>query len=190
MDMEVTALHRTTDNNLDVQSKIKVVFKGKANEHLQKVIERQVSALTLLLTACNCLNISEQKNFLEKPTSRKILQRVRDGSSSLGVLRDKTSLCSKCTDNLSKISMVFPFDRVLFETKVYERALRASLKEILRRRQDDARLKYDNEGSEPEEQAERSSLINSLLDNVKLSTGLKRPVLLAKPSRTYLLSDR
>lgn len=78
-------------------------------------------------------------NLLEKSSSRQIFQRVKDDSSSLIVLRDKASSYSQCTDNLSRVSVAFPFDRELFESKVYEKALRGSLKEALRRRQEGAR---------------------------------------------------
>jgi hypothetical protein len=53
MDAQVSEFHRTADDVLDVGSKIKVVFGARANEDLQKVIERQISALTLLMTACS-----------------------------------------------------------------------------------------------------------------------------------------
>jgi len=134
MNAQVSELHRTADNALDLASKIKVVLGSKANEDLQKVIERQISALTLLLTACNCKTISEQQILLEKSSSRKAFKQIKDDSSSLYVNGDAASFYSRCTNNLSKISMVFQFDRELFVSKVYERALRGSLKESLRRR--------------------------------------------------------
>jgi guanine nucleotide-binding protein G(i) subunit alpha len=40
-------------NTLGVESKIKLVFKSGELEDLQKMLERQTNALTLLLTACN-----------------------------------------------------------------------------------------------------------------------------------------
>jgi hypothetical protein len=62
MDVEVERLRRCVDENgngggigkLDLRSKIKVVFGGKGTgEEWQRLIERQVSALTLLLAACH-----------------------------------------------------------------------------------------------------------------------------------------
>lgn len=53
MDAQISELHRTADNALDAGSKIKVLFASKTIEDLQKLIERQTNALTLLLTACN-----------------------------------------------------------------------------------------------------------------------------------------
>jgi guanine nucleotide-binding protein G(i) subunit alpha len=53
MDSQISELCRTADNALNAGSKIKVLFACKKNEELQKLIERQTNALTLLLTACN-----------------------------------------------------------------------------------------------------------------------------------------
>lgn len=69
--------------------------------------------------------------MLEKTSTRRIIKRVKDDASSLYVQRDSTSIYSRCTDNLSKISKMFEFDRELFVSKVYEKALRASLKDTV-----------------------------------------------------------
>lgn len=53
IDAQVSELHRAADNALDVGSKIKVAFGSMANEDLQKMTDRQINSLTLLLTACN-----------------------------------------------------------------------------------------------------------------------------------------
>jgi hypothetical protein len=42
-----------TDKPLDLRQKFKVVFGSAGPENVQKLIERQTSALTLLLIACN-----------------------------------------------------------------------------------------------------------------------------------------
>jgi hypothetical protein len=42
-----------TEKPLDLRHKFKVVFGSAGPENVQKLIERQTSALTLLLTACN-----------------------------------------------------------------------------------------------------------------------------------------
>jgi len=46
-------LHQTADETLDFSSKVKLVFGSKNIDDVQKLIEQQTSALTLLLTACN-----------------------------------------------------------------------------------------------------------------------------------------
>jgi len=60
-----------------------------------------------------------------------MIQKVKDDTSSLYVQRGSVSLHSKATrytDTLSKISRSFEFDRELFTSKVYEKALKLSLK--------------------------------------------------------------
>ena len=51
MDAQVSEVNRTADDTLNIRSKIRVVFGAKASEDLQKPIERQIGALTLLLAA-------------------------------------------------------------------------------------------------------------------------------------------
>ena len=53
---QMESLSRTQDNNLDLGSRVKIVFETKAGKDFQKFIQRQASALTLLLTACNWYN--------------------------------------------------------------------------------------------------------------------------------------
>ena len=60
-----------------------------------------------------------------------MFKQVKDDTSSLYVQRDSTTIFSRCTDNLSKISRMFEFDRELFISKVYEKALRSSLKDTV-----------------------------------------------------------
>ncbi len=69
--------------------------------------------------------------MLEKTSTRKIFKRVEDDTSSLYVQRDSSSIYSRCNDNLSRISKIFEFDRELFISKVYEKALRGSLKDTV-----------------------------------------------------------
>lgn len=53
MDTEISELYRNTENVLDAQSKVKLMVKNGTLEELQKMVERQTGALTLLLTVCN-----------------------------------------------------------------------------------------------------------------------------------------
>jgi len=53
MDSEVAELRQNDNNGLDTQSKMKLVVKNGTLEALQKMVERQTNALTLLLTVCN-----------------------------------------------------------------------------------------------------------------------------------------
>lgn len=148
-DSEVEGLHQNSRAGLDAQSRLKLVIKNGTLEELQKMVDRQTSALTLLVVVCNWLveevpnpyscsrlillskAISEQKIMLETTSTRKIFKRVKDDTSSLYVQRDSTSIYSRCTDNLSKISKIFEFDRELFISKVYEKVLQGSLKDTV-----------------------------------------------------------
>jgi guanine nucleotide-binding protein G(i) subunit alpha len=106
--------------------------------------------------------------MLEKTSTRKIFNRVKDDTSSLYIQRDSASIYSRCTDNLSKISRIFEFDRELFTSKVYEKVFRGSLKdtvENMRREQQQPRARGTSEEEkrnkridrELEEQAEKRS---------------------------------
>jgi hypothetical protein len=53
IDTHLSAMDQGEGNTLGVESKIKLVFKSGELEDLQKILERQTNALTLLLTACN-----------------------------------------------------------------------------------------------------------------------------------------
>jgi guanine nucleotide-binding protein G(i) subunit alpha len=49
----IAELRKDEGGKLDVQSKVKLVLGRKNMDGLQKSVERQTNALTLLLTACN-----------------------------------------------------------------------------------------------------------------------------------------
>lgn len=53
VESEVSELSRNADDELDSQSKAKLMVKNGTLEELQKMVQRQTSALTLLLTVCN-----------------------------------------------------------------------------------------------------------------------------------------
>jgi hypothetical protein len=83
--------------------------------------------------------MTEQKQLLEKPRTRKILQNAKADSASLFVHQDTTSRMSRLTDNLSKMSVVFDFDPAVFSSNVYHRVFRGSLKYRLRQQQQQQR---------------------------------------------------
>ena len=78
--------------------------------------------------------------MLEKSSTRNVMKQVKDDSSSLYALRDSASLLSYCTDRLSRLSMVFAFDREVLSSRIYQRVIRGSLKDSIRQRQADTRL--------------------------------------------------
>lgn len=74
--------------------------------------------------------------MLEKSSTRKLIRRMEIDTASLVVHRDTDSFITQMTDNLSKLSAVFTFDHELFVSKVYERALRGSVKKSLKIQQE------------------------------------------------------
>jgi hypothetical protein len=94
----------------------------------------------------NSKAISSQKTLLEKSSTRKMIRRVKDDTSSLYIQCDSMSLhsrVSQCSDTLSKMSKTFEFDRELFISKAYERihekilrGSRHNTAQTLRRRKD------------------------------------------------------
>lgn len=75
--------------------------------------------------------ISEQKALLSQSSSRKIFQQVKDDSSSLCGQTDSASIFSWRAGTLSRLSKLFDFDRQLFATKVYEKAMQTSFKDTV-----------------------------------------------------------
>ncbi|KAF2002478.1 hypothetical protein P154DRAFT_574048 [Amniculicola lignicola CBS 123094] len=127
--------HGLVTSPLNSSQKLKMLYTEGKIDDIEKMLNRQVSALTLLLTACNCKSMSTQKMLLEEPKSRKALHRVTNDCASLLVHRGTVSWTSSWKDRLSKLSVVFDFDSHLFSSKVYERALRGSLEDSLRQQQ-------------------------------------------------------
>lgn len=70
--------------------------------------------------------------MLERPRSRKTLQRAEQDTASLIVNRDASSRRSIWTDNLSRISKVFDFDIAILSSPVYERTFRDTVVTSLR----------------------------------------------------------
>ncbi|KAG8526346.1 uncharacterized protein KY384_000339 [Bacidia gigantensis] len=151
MDENMEQLNQNGTETLDFQDKLKVFFNNSDFETFQTFIQRQISALNLLLTACNwyfklisfvsprqsnLLNVCsktlhEQRTRLEDPGTREAFDRVRDDSSSLIVLHDSASFFSKATvstENSARFSAIFPFDSELISTQVYQRAVRRLFK--------------------------------------------------------------
>jgi len=53
IESKISDLHQDTKNGLSSQAKMKLIIKNGTLEELQKMVARQINALTLLLTACN-----------------------------------------------------------------------------------------------------------------------------------------
>ncbi|KAL3472244.1 hypothetical protein BJX99DRAFT_262447 [Aspergillus californicus] len=126
----VDSLRQKQNHALDLQSKVKLVFGKKSIDDIQKLLEHQTNALTLLLTACNCKTGAEQKALLLRTSSRRIFRQLNADTASLMVHRDTSSIATHFTDNMSKLSVAFSFDPQLFISGVYERFFRGLTKRV------------------------------------------------------------
>ncbi|KAI9683519.1 MAG: hypothetical protein M1822_006059 [Bathelium mastoideum] len=122
---------------LNVSAKGRFLLGNKSLNDTQKMLERQINALSLLLNVCHLETASEQKAFLEKSSTRKAFEKVANDSASLIIHRDASSFRSIYSDSWSKLSMKFTFDNQLFGSKVYQQFVRGSLKVALRQQLSD-----------------------------------------------------
>ncbi|KAK4207214.1 putative guanine nucleotide-binding protein alpha-2 subunit [Rhypophila decipiens] len=132
LETQLVGLGRDSTGRLTALAKVKLVLGGKNIGEIQKMIAQQVGALNLLLTACNSNTLLEQKQLLQKKSTRVVFRVVERDSASLIVHRDANSFQSAATDNLSKLSRLFGFDDELLSSKVYERAWRSTIRLTLR----------------------------------------------------------
>ncbi|GIC94610.1 guanine nucleotide-binding protein alpha-2 subunit [Aspergillus udagawae] len=128
----VDSLRQKQNKALDFQSKLKLVFGKKSVDDIQKLLEHQTNALSLVLAACNCQTGAEQKALLVRSSSRRVFRQMNSDSASLMVHRDTTSIATQITDHLSKVSVAFSFDREVFTSNVYERFFRGLTRRVLR----------------------------------------------------------
>jgi len=76
--------------------------------------------------------LTEQKKVLERKSTRTAIAKVEKDSASLIVQHDDGSFLTASTDNLSKLSRIFPFDSELLASKVYDRIWRHTVRLQLR----------------------------------------------------------
>ncbi|KAL3471430.1 G-protein alpha subunit-domain-containing protein [Aspergillus californicus] len=128
----ISGLRLDRGQQLAFHSKVKLVFGNRTIEDIQKLLEQQTSAMTLLLTACNCRTLGEQKALLDRSSTRTVFHQMNQDSASMIVHRDADSIATRITDNLSKLSLSFTFDRDVFASRPYERFIRRFTKDSLR----------------------------------------------------------
>ena len=124
-------------DNLKVQGKIVFLWEEQELNVYVTHLNNQVNALTLLLSAIQCRSMSQERTLLQSVESRHIIQRLRDDTSSLLWLRDSESILSRrtvSTCNSKLLETVFDFDGEVFNSKVYQVALRSNMKQALSRK--------------------------------------------------------
>ncbi|KAF5655736.1 GNA-3 g alpha subunit GNA-3 [Fusarium heterosporum] len=124
IDSEVTQLERTIAGNLNMASKISLLFKSNDMEQIRQMIDQQIQALTLLLSACTANAIEDQRRVLHQPNVIQAFQQMDKDTASLIVHRDSASIMTATSINSSKWSIHFAFDSDLFTTSVYGKWIR------------------------------------------------------------------
>ncbi|KAH8201829.1 hypothetical protein TruAng_004003 [Truncatella angustata] len=97
------------------------------------MIDRQTTALTLLITSSNLPTHREQQKLLNNSFTRQLLRHVVKDSDSLRAQYDNASVHTEYVDNLSRASAEFQFDSILMHSSPYERVLNFSLTDTFRR---------------------------------------------------------
>ncbi|KAG4279589.1 hypothetical protein BFJ70_g17482 [Fusarium oxysporum] len=124
IDSEVSLLERTTIGDLNLPSKLGLLFKTKDMEQIQWMIDQQTHALALLLSVCTTNAIEDQKKILHQPRVIRAFQKMDRDTASLTVHRDADSIVTATSVSSSKWSVQFAFDSELFITRVYKRWIR------------------------------------------------------------------
>ncbi|PIG82677.1 hypothetical protein AARAC_006427 [Aspergillus arachidicola] len=128
-------LSRVQQDHLTMREKTGILWHEKETTDFQSLLNNQVNALNLLLTALQCKSIIEQSRFLQRSESRVVFNRIKDDTSSLLWLRDSDSEMTKkstVVEDLSLIEARFAFDTDLFSSRVYCSAARSTMVHALR----------------------------------------------------------
>ncbi|KAK6837801.1 hypothetical protein RU639_001517 [Aspergillus parasiticus] len=128
-------LSRMQQDHLTMREKTGLLWHEKETTDFQSLLNNQVNALNLLLTALQCKSIIEQSVFLQRSESRVVFNRIKDDTSSLLWLRDSDSEMTKkstVAEDLSLIEARFSFDTDLFSSRVYCSAARSTMVHALR----------------------------------------------------------
>ncbi|KAF4993760.1 hypothetical protein FGRMN_6234 [Fusarium graminum] len=124
IDSEMSQFERTIAGNLNTASKFSLFFKSNDMEQIQRMVDQQTQALTLLLSACTANAIEDQIKVLHQPKVIQAFQQMDQDTASLIAHRDSASIMTATSVNSSKWSIQFAFDRDLFITRVYDKWIR------------------------------------------------------------------
>lgn len=86
-----------------------------------------------------CLSLFEQRDLLQTDESRRIVNLIKDDMSSLLWLRDEDSHHSRIsisTENSHMLNKIFDFDHEIFNSKVYQVAIRSNMRQALSKKAD------------------------------------------------------
>ena len=117
--------------SLGTRRKIRFLWEEDSMNEFLDLLNNQINAIYILLTAIQCRSLYEQRNLLQSDENRKAVALVKDDTSSLLWLRDAeshASLRSISTRNSVMLDTVFDFDHEIFNSKVYNMAARSNMK--------------------------------------------------------------
>ena len=126
--------HKEGSDSLDVKGKVLFLWEEQELNMYVTYLNNQVNALSLLLSAIHCRALSQERTLLQSLESRQVIQRLRDDTSSLLWLGCSESILSRKTVSTfdSKVfETVFDFDGEVFNSRVYQKALRSNMKQVL-----------------------------------------------------------
>jgi hypothetical protein len=129
LDTRLSALERNVDR-LSISAKVQTIWDDSTLNEYLGILNNQIQALNLLLTALQCRSMMEQNNLLREGSTRKVFKQVRDDTSSLLWLRDADSLASyrtASTQDMTTVDVEFAFDREVCSSKVYRSAIRSNM---------------------------------------------------------------
>ncbi|KAI0537496.1 G-protein alpha subunit-domain-containing protein [Xylaria digitata] len=116
-------------DRMKARSRLGFLHGEREMTNLSILLDRQVNALNLLLSAIQCQTWTQQSEIITQKESQSILRLAQDCSSSLVGLEDVASFIS---ENTAAISTQFEFDDVLRSTLLYQTAERSHLRQAIR----------------------------------------------------------
>lgn len=130
VDERLSDLQRTQNQDLKILSKVGFIWDEQTINDYLSLLNNQVNALNLFLTALQCRTTVEQTKAVGRPECQSLLRLVRDDTSSLLWLRDSDSIgtCKSVgPQDLGTINATFGFDTEVFASKAYRTATRSSM---------------------------------------------------------------
>ncbi|VUC32786.1 unnamed protein product [Clonostachys rosea] len=132
LDTRVAKFHQNEANGLSILGKIEVVLDDSTIDEYLSMLNNQTNALQLLLTTLQCQTSLAIDRKLQESSSRRIIDQVRDDTSSLISLYDTGSLASKkstgAQDVPTNVPVSFSFDSEIVTSRVYQTAMRYQLR--------------------------------------------------------------
>ncbi|CAG9997057.1 unnamed protein product [Clonostachys byssicola] len=132
LDTCLAKFHQNETNGLSILGKIEVVLDDSTIDEYLSMLNNQTNALQLLLTTLQCQTSLAIDKKLHESNSRRIINQVRDDTSSLVSLYDTLSLASTKSTGAQAVSptapVSFSFDSEIVTSRVYQTAMRYQLR--------------------------------------------------------------